>query len=374
MLIVTPSELKKRMDSLQGVFILDVRPAAAFEQWRIEGPGVTTVNIQNSKLKANGVQSFKELPTNREIVAVCAKGRSAQETVALLSEAGYKACLLMGGMAGWSEYYSIAPVVTARDYSIYQILRPGKGCLSYFILSGTEALVVDAGRHVDVYTDLATQLGVTIVGVVDTHLHADHVSGSRSLAEACQARYYIGEEEWDTPREMRPRYEPLNHMQTLSLGTKELTVYKTPGHTLASLCIQVDRRYLVAGDTLFVNGVGRPDLKGKAREMAELMFHSLHDVLLKLPFDTTVLPGHYSSYEEINAEGFVGAKLGQIVQRNQLCRIREKQTFCGRLLERIGVTPPNYETMIQMNRHLLTLPLEQVSELETGPNRCSVQV
>lgn len=365
-------DLQERMNAPEGAFILDVRPESAFNEWRIQGKHLTAVNIQNSKLKAFGVEYFSEIPKDKEVVAVCAKGISAQETVSILQQSGYQAVYLEGGMSAWSEFYQVACVVKRDDFAIYQLQRLAKGCLSYMITSGTEAAVVDASRHIEEYQTLADQLGVKIRFVLDTHLHADHVSGGRALADAVGASYRIAREEMTGG--MIP-YDPLEDGQMISFGRPgfSMQVIRTPGHTPALMSFFIANEFLLVGDTVFVSGLGRPDLKGRAKEMAERLYDTVFHRLQGLSDDVVILPGHFSDISELNDEGYVGARLGDIRRDNSLFQLADKEAFVHAVVGRVGATPPNYQTVIRVNQGLEKPDSSSLIELEVGPNRCAVK-
>lgn len=142
----------------------------------------------------------------------------------------------------------------------------------------------------------AQRAGVPISYVIDTHIHADHVSGGPSLAKAVGAAYYLHESARAT---VRIPFEPLHDGQILDVGNTKIRVLHTPGHTPESLSLLVTdlRRgdapwFVITGDTLFVGSVGRPDLAGRELEFAGMLHDSLHAKLLTLPDDVEIFPGH----------------------------------------------------------------------------------
>lgn len=368
---ITVAELQAKINSAEGVTILDVRANQAYEEWHIQGERVHSINTQNSKLKEQGVDSIQGLPQNQEVVAVCAKGIAAQETVALLEQGGRQAVFLEGGMGAWAQYYKYVLVAHEANFSIYQFLRTGKGCLSYMVTSGSEAVVVDAGRHLDAYLTLAQKLNVSIRHVLDTHLHADHISGSARLAQAVGGTY------WIATQEMAGATGAFNALEggvRVPFGepTFSMVSLRTPGHTISSTSFLVNGRYFLSGDTVFVSGVGRPDLKGKAEEMAGMMYETVGMLLTELAGETLVLPAHYSDYREVNARGFVAARFADIHAGNPLIAMRNEAEFVAALVGRVGATPPNYETITNVNRGLTKASELEQSDLEIGPNRCAV--
>src|SRR5690348_1256740 len=98
-------------------------------------------------------------------------------------------------MLAWAAHHRIIPLGVADDVAIYQVVRPAKGCLSYIVCSGGEALVVDATRYTGVYEQFARDHGIHIVAVADTHLHADHLSGGAALARRTGASYHLADED-----------------------------------------------------------------------------------------------------------------------------------------------------------------------------------
>lgn len=168
------------------------------------------------------------------------------------------------------------------------------GCLaqaSYLIGSNGEAAVVDPRRDVDEYIETAAANYLRIKYVIETHLHADFVSGHRELAERTRATIVIG-------REAHAEFPHLavDDGDRLQLGDIALRILATPGHTPESICIVVDDKKVLTGDTLFIGDVGRPDLAGGAgytpEQMASMMYDTLHAKLLALPDDMEVWPAH----------------------------------------------------------------------------------
>ncbi|QQE80270.1 MBL fold metallo-hydrolase [Alicyclobacillus sp. SO9] len=369
---ITPEQLKERMDSEEGAVVLDVRAADAYADWKIEGEKVQSINIQNSKLRHYGVEAFSAIPKDREVVTVCAKGISAQEAAELLENKGYKAVFLSGGMTAWSEFYELLPVVTSSSFAIYQVMRLAKGCLSYIVTDGKDAAVFDAGRHTDKYLDFARQLNLHIKSVFDTHLHADHISGGPRLAQQAGANYFIAAEE---AKDANFSFNPVPNDKTFSLGQDNVRIksIRTPGHTAASTCFLINEKYILSGDTLFVSGLGRSDLKGRAREMAEEMFATLRRTIANWSDQLMILPGHYSDFREINSSGYVGEPLSEIRSKNPMLHLTDKDVFVQIAVGNTGVTPPNHETIISINRDHKQVSADEESELEIGPNRCAVK-
>lgn len=261
----------------------------------------------------------------------------------------------------------------AREDSLrlIQVNRLAKGCLSYLVASGGEALVVDPNRHIDEYLSLAEREGVRIKYVLDTHLHADHISGGHELAQKTGALYYISSGEMQGSD--RP-YVPLESQGRLQVGSAEVKILAipTPGHTPGSVSVLVNDQYLLSGDTIFVGGLGRPDLGGKAAEWAQALYDTVFTTVAALGDDVLVLPTHYADISEIGEAGYVGAYLGEIRRNNEVMRTADREAFTRQVVHAVGAAPPNYEEIVEVNRGTIHITAEKATELEIGPNRCAL--
>jgi len=173
------------------------------------------------------------------------------------------------------------------------------GCSAYLLGCGSlgKCAVVDP-RADDLasYREFAAAKGMAITHVIDTHVHADHRSGGRALAQLTGARYCLHE-----AADVAFEFTPMRDGDEIELGNTRVRVVHTPGHSDDSVCLVVtdlkrgpEPWFVLTGDTLFVGAVGRPDLPGRARENAVLLHHSLHDKVLTLPDDVEIYPGHFS--------------------------------------------------------------------------------
>nr|MBO2470245.1 hypothetical protein [Bacillota bacterium] len=129
----------------------------------------------------------------------------------------------------------------------------------------------------------------------------------------------------------------------------------------------------LSGDTIFVGGLGRPDLGGKAKEWAQMLYDTVFKTIANLPDDVYVLPAHYADVQEINDRGIVGALLGDIRRSNEIMRTQDRETFTETVAASAQAEkPPNFETIIEINRGLKAVTPDEANELELGPNRCAV--
>ncbi len=234
---------------------------------------------------------------------------------------------------------------------------------------GDRAFVVDPSADDDVYLRLADEHGWVIDRVFDTHLHADHLSGARALADTTGALLHLNPAD-----HFEFAYEPLEGGDRFELpgGTDfSVVALHTPGHTRGSTVYLVDNRAVLTGDSLFIESVGRPDLADRAREFAHDLYRSLHDSLLVLPDGLLVLPGHYSDEVIVRPDQPVAASLGDL--RRDLAAISfDEATFVDWAASRSVERPPNYTKIVEINMGRVRDPLPTLRHLEVGPNRCAV--
>jgi glyoxylase-like metal-dependent hydrolase (beta-lactamase superfamily II) len=348
------------------VLLLDVRPTAERDEWCI--PGSIHMDVYE-RLKAGDPQALAgvTLPEGVPVVTICAAGRTSLIAAEQLRARGLDAYSLTGGMRAWSLAWNSAELaVPGSAATVLQVRRTGKGCLSYLVGAGGVAAVIDPSLEPAVYRDLARQRGWQITHVLETHLHADHLSRARQLAEQAGATLTL-----PAAHRVATPFAPLREGDTIAIGSVRLTVHETPGHTPESVIYQLDDAMLFTGDTLFLNAVGRPDLHADregARRKAHTLYASLQR-LLTLPPATLVLPGHTSA--PVAFDGVpIAATLAEVRQATALLAVDE-DTFVTTILGRIPSTPPNHAQIIALNEGGAPLPADP-TELEAGANRCAI--
>ncbi|UOQ44546.1 MBL fold metallo-hydrolase [Halobacillus salinarum] len=370
---ISPAELAEKIVHNEKTIILDVRNEDEFKDWKIEGAQVESYNEPYFNL-LDGVEELEDrLPKDEEIVVVCAKGGSSQMVGEMLAEAEFKHVYsLDGGMKAWSEH--LEPVKVADltgGGSLYQFVRLGKGCLSYMIASNGEAAVVDAARMTEVYENFAEDIGVTITHTVDTHLHADHISGGLKLAEQANGTYHLPPKDAE---EVTFQYEPLTEGHDLVVGKTTVKVQPvySPGHTIGSTSLIIDDRYLLTGDILFVESIGRPDLAGKAEDWVSDLRETLYSRYKELSNELIVLPAHFSFVQELGKGGLVSARLGDLYQKNAGLNVDDEHEFRKMVTDQLPPQPNAYQEIRKTNMGKITPEQEEQREMEIGPNRCAV--
>ncbi|KAA6461466.1 MULTISPECIES: MBL fold metallo-hydrolase [Bacillus cereus group] len=355
------------------LFILDVRNETDYVDWKIEGKQVTSINKPYFDLLEGVEEILDELPKDKDILVVCAKEGSSMFVAEQLVESGLKNVhYLAGGMKAWSEYVKPLKVGNLKDGgSIYQFNRVGKGCLSYMVISNREAAVIDSIRTTEAYEEFAKEKGVVITNVLDTHLHADHISGGRNLAEKVNGTYWLPPKDAE---EVVFSYEPLVEGTVITVGTSKIDIQAiySPGHTIGSTSFIVDDSYLLSGDILFVDSIGRPDLAGKAEDWVSDLRNTLYSRYKELSQDLIALPAHYSKVSEMDENGVVSAALKDLFSQNAGLNIEDEAEFRKIVTENLPPQPNAYQDIRQVNMGKITPNEEQQREMEIGPNRCAV--
>jgi glyoxylase-like metal-dependent hydrolase (beta-lactamase superfamily II) len=318
-----------------------------------------------------------QLPSDLPILAVCAKGDTSEFVAQGLRQLGYTSANLKGGMKAWGEHYATRALVEGPNLAIYQVSRPARGCLSYMVASVGKAIVIDPLRHLHPYLDLARNTGVTIEAVIDTHGHADHISGGPALAARTGASYYLHPYDAIHPMDVLPAtipYQFIRDGQTFPVGRHLLQALHIPGHTLGLVAFRLDDNFLFTGDSIFIRSIARPDLGGKAETWARLHGRSLRK-LLGLPGGITVLPGHFSGLDEADETGRFAASLDDLKQRNDglvVLQRESEESFVRYLLESLPKFIPEYVDIKRVNAGLLMPTEEDAAALELGKNVCAL--
>ncbi len=366
-------QVTKKVLNKEELFILDVRNEADFADWKIEGDNFEYLNIPYFDL-LDGVEGIMDkIPTDKDILVVCAKEGSSIMVAEMLSEEGLDVSYLKGGMKAWSEHLEPVKVGDLTDGGeLYQFVRIGKGCLSYMVVSNGEAAIIDSTRMTDVYTDFAKGMGVTIKHVFDTHLHADHISGGRTIAEQTGATYWLPPKDAE---EVTFEYEALEGGTDVKIGNTTINIHAlySPGHTIGSTSFVIDEKFLLSGDILFIDSIGRPDLAGKAEDWVADLRESLYKRYRELSEDLVVLPAHFMIIEELNDDGSVSEKLGTLFAQNHGLNIKDEDEFRKIVTENLPPQPNAYQEIRETNMGKINPNEDEKREMEIGPNRCAVR-
>jgi glyoxylase-like metal-dependent hydrolase (beta-lactamase superfamily II)/rhodanese-related sulfurtransferase len=400
---IEPTELKKKIDNHENIFILDVRTPQEYEAWKL-----SYENHQNPKLIPvdrlfmNDPNLLKEIPKDQEIVTLCAHGNRSMMAARLLNQLGYNVKSVRGGMAGWNKVYDVAevPVPIEAPFRIWQIRRISKGCMGYIVSSKEDktAAAIDPSREIyEAFLSVASENDLKIIKVIDTHQHADHVSGVAKLTSAIARQgnaeafaCFSSLEEYNSENtEIRIHY--LKDGDNIEISPRiSLGVIHTPGHTNGSMSFLLSSTNdtdankhteekspvscLFTGDTLFVDSVGRPDLREEAKKYAELLYQTYHQKIVNLPENTLVLPAHFNatSIALKHAEP-ISETIGSLKKKIKLLSMNEDD-FVHQVTDTLPSRPMNYKTIIEINKRILPFDDMQMPDLEAGPNSCAVSL
>jgi glyoxylase-like metal-dependent hydrolase (beta-lactamase superfamily II)/rhodanese-related sulfurtransferase len=249
-----------------------------------------------------------------------------------------------------------------------QIERFYLGCLahaSYMVESEGVAAIVDPQRDVDIYLDAAARKACKIEYIIETHVHADFVSGHRELAERTGAHIYLG-----AGSGAQFPHVAVKDGDEIRFGQCCLRFLQTPGHTLESICILMNDRgepdrpaAVFTGDTLFIGDVGRPDLSAThtPQQLAAILYKSIHEKLLTLRDDTEIFPAHGAGSlcgRQMSSES--SSTIGEQRQSNYALLARTSEEFVHLLTDNLPSAPEYFAQEVDLNRrgvaHLSQLP------------------
>ena len=348
------------LDTEAAPYLLDVREPDEFAEWAIPGAH----NIPLGQLE----ERLGELPSHRPILVICAKGARAMTGATLLVERGFAATVMDGGMGSWAVTYDQVELAVA-DALVIQVRRRGKGCLSYVVGAGSRAVVIDPSTDIEMYRTIADEHGWTISYIVDTHLHADHVSGGRALRDATGADLLLNPSD-----PFRYAFTPLTDGLAIELDEGVhlgVEAVSAPGHTEGSTIYRLGDEVVFTGDTLFLESVGRPDLADQAEPFARALFHTLHEKVLPLSDSTLILPAHWGAAVDVRFGEIVGRPLGELRHVLPALALSEDE-FVAWAIAHVKDRPPNYQEIVRFNAGESSLSLDEIHDMELGPNRCAI--
>lgn len=355
----------------EDIVVVDVRNPKDFERFHIESPyPFEQINISYYEFMEDEAEAMSRTPPDRKIRIVCAKEGSARYVAEIFERHGYDVRYLAGGIKTWGNLLVPKLVQQGEDYTLYQFIRPGKASCSYGLISGQEMMVFDPSRNLEFYIDFAQKHGCTITKTFETHLQADYIAGSRDLAGRTGAVFYANDEDFKTSRNS---YTSLRDGEILgfSSGGPRVRVLFTPGHTPGSTSFIVAEQYIISGDTVFINSVGRPDLGGQAKEWAGQLFASIQKIK-QLDRSLIVLPGHYSDWGEADTNLLFAHTLAEILERNgAIYNLDTEADFVTFIEANMRPQPEEYDIIRQVNANLREEDDERQEELDLGKNECA---
>lgn len=383
---IEPSDLKNKMDSGENLYILDVRTPEEYKSWKISyDKHVEPSLVPLDKLSSD--EQIRNIPRDREVITVCSHGMRSKMAAEYLSQLGYNVKSIRGGMVAWNKINDLALIPSKADLNlkIWQIRRISRGCMTYLISYLNNAVVIDppCSSAASIY-EIAKKSNLRIKALIETHRHADHLSASMTLAKEAGAILYLSPlEEYETEQTITNGLNItfLNDGQRIEISNGlTLDVIHTPGHTVGSMSFQLDalsdgnehgerETFLFSGDTLFVDGIGRPDLHDKVDEFSRTLFLT-YKKLASLPDNAIVLPSHYS--KSMKHEDPIFKTIGEIKADVRAFTMNEDE-FISYVTSSIPPQPMNYKRILQLNKDLLLCNRLHLDDLEAGPNSCGIQ-
>jgi len=373
---VDPEALKDRIDAGEDVTLLDARMASDYEEWRIDGENVTSINVPYYEFLEDDVDEevLARIPDDREVTVLCAKGGASEYVAGTLAERGYEVNHLEEGMNGWASIYEAVEVERYDGAgTLLQYQRPSSGCLGYLLYDDGEAAVLDPLRaFTDRYLADAEDLGVDLRYALDTHVHADHISGVRDLAEE-GVEGVVPDAAVDRGVTYADEVTTAADGDTFEVGDAAIEAVSTPGHTTGMTSYLVDGSLLATGDGLFVESVARPDLEEGdegAPDAARMLYESLQERVLTQPEETLIGGAHFSDAAAPAADGTYTAPIGDLVAEMDALTMAEDE-FVDLILSDMPPRPANYEDIIATNLGQNAVDDEEAFTLELGPNNCA---
>ena len=366
---ISITDFKNKLDAGKIEFMFDLRNKDEFESWRIEGhPPVETLNIPQVDFVGEEDSQLDRLPKDKEIISICAHGDASKYEAELLREKGFNIMSLEGGMDAWSEFYETRKLEGTPD--IYQIVRIAKGCICHLLVDNGEAVVIDAGRHIDQMVELLNKRNAKLVAVLDTHLQADHISGGTELAGRFNAPYFISPVD---AQQARYSYTSAIDGMVIPFGNSKLSCIASPGHTPGSVSFLCNNRFLFTGDTIMKSSIGRPDLGGMVNEWAHLLYETIFKRYESIADDIIVLPSHAAAVlREEDDNGIIRLTM-QEFRDSKAFSLKQEHAFISFIEKSLLENPDRYQDIRKVNLGLLNPDEEKRRELEIGKNLCGMQ-
>lgn len=319
--------------------LLDIRPASERRFGHL--PGDTWIPRDELPDRVG------DLPRHRPIVVYSHLGDRGRELVEILRRAGLEDVqVLEGGVDDYARW--VDPTLPRYGESasegpvVQQFPNYRTGCLGHLLWDSAsgEAIIIDPGRETGPYVHELTQRQLRLRAIVETHTHADHLSGHASLHLRTGAEIWVG-------RRSAARYphRTLAEDDTIAFGGEVLRVRETPGHTRDHLALTV-RGLVFTGDTLLPGSCGRTDLGDGD---PNLLWESLQSKLLRLPDETEVLPAHYGPLHGLPAPERYSSTIGFERATNEAVRLASREEFLDYMTHGWPPKPPQFDEVVERN-------------------------
>jgi glyoxylase-like metal-dependent hydrolase (beta-lactamase superfamily II) len=374
---ISALRLARALEQGEAMQVVDVRAPMRLESGRIDlVRDDHFINIRGSQLAKHTALEGTGIDPDTPVAVVCGRGNDSKVLAQHLNRLGCRAASLAGGMVSWMNLTLPREVDPPPSLDRFiQFDRVGKGALGYVLVSDGEALVVDPPRDPSAYLEAIEQAGARFVGVADTHVHADYISGAPAISDAYGVPYYLHPADAFYPYDGTPghiEYRALEDGGAIEFGCCTVYARHTPGHTEGSLTYEIDDAVALTGDFVFVASVGRPDLAGKTPEWTAQLWQSLEAVKSAWSSEVTVYPAHYGADSERRDGRVVGDRFGTLLEGNEALRFDDHDAFASWVEARSASFPDAYRKIKAVNVGLLQVDEKKAQELEVGKNECAL--
>ena len=365
---IDPVTFERELRAGADVIVIDTRDRDAFAEWHVDAGGARLLNVPESELVADPDSRLAGIPLDASLRVICNAGNASRRVVAAFDGHARETLSVRGGLIGWSRVLQHDEIPLSGPFALVQFRREARGCLSYLVVADGQALVVDPAPDVQPYLDEAAARGVRIVRVLDTHVHADHLSGARELARQTGAALHLSDGALARGVRYAAEVTSVTDGDALALGGETVRVIALPGHTTDMTGILIGDEVLIGGDSLFVNGVARPDLETGdegAATAARQLHRTLRERVAGLPDATRLAPCHYPGGR---LDGALAPPLGEV--RAAVVELAlDEDAFVERVLSAMPPRPANYMSIIGVNLGD-DVAEDAAARLEIGANNC----
>ena len=368
------NDLFNYISKKEDLLVLDVRNEEDFGRFNVEGPfSIKMANVPYFDFMEEEDISVAKVSREKPIKVVCAKEGSAQYVGEILVSHGFEdVAFLEGGIKTWGNLLMPKRInLESDDYALYQFIRPGKASCNYGLIYQSEMVIFDPSRNYDFYRSFADRHQVKIVRTFETHLQADYISGSKQIANQTGAEImaHIGDFS-----NASFQYNEVHDGESFEMGGNGpvVKVMHSPGHTPGSTSYIIDDKYFISGDTIFIQSVGRPDLGGKAKEWAAMLYDTLTNKVQNLDKNLDVLPGHFMNWTEANNQLVFSEKLENIVGHNSsIYALDSLGKFTEFIMNNMRESPAVYDEIRKVNNGWLDVDMDEAEVMDLGKNECA---
>ncbi len=357
----------------ESFLLLDVRNEEEFGRFKVEGPhSIDMLNVPYMEFIEHEEESVAKVPKDKKVRIVCAKEGSSKYVGDILISHGFEDVgHMLVGIKAWGNLLAPVRVASKDNYQLYQFRRPGKASCSYGLLSGNEMMVFDPAKNIDFYKEFAASKGCTIIKTFETHRQADYISGSAMLQSTLKTNIIAPPADFDGAAFDYTAVAD-GAIYSFGQGGPEVKAIHTPGHTPGSTSYLIDDRFIVAGDTIFIYSIGRPDLGGMAAEWSKMLFQTMTEKIRTLDDSILVLPGHYMSWKEANEAFMFMETIGRIKELNSdIYGIQNEEDFYEFIKANIRKQPDEYAKIREINAGLASVDEEEADVMDLGKNECA---